>query len=206
MAARYNAYGSLPVADDTDIAAMASRIESIFLIGSPELVAVGSQWYADRHQQLQDLSLMTCVPTNVLAYVCSALSPQTGWKDNWHALMQTLNGWIHEDKAPVRTATLYAANDSKAWRILSAWDDGLSMDTIREILGKGPKTQSFARNLIECATLADGCTQAVTVDSITYQAATGFVIQALAFVARKYGIPLFIFQAILWTIYRQTGA
>jgi hypothetical protein len=217
MVARYTTYSHLPTAADTDLDAMVQRLETIFLSGTPELVAAGSQWYATRHQDLQDLSLLTAIPVEVLAYVTSALSPQTNWRDNWHAVMQTLNGWVREDKAPVRSATLYGANDAKAWRILQAWDDGLSMGTIRDILGKGPKTHAFARNLTECATLANGDV-AVTIDSISYQAATGVVPKnvrgrryrrvgrAFAFLARKYGLPLYIFQAIVWTVFRQTSA
>lgn len=218
MVARYTTYNHLPIAADTDLDAMVRRLEAIFLSGAPELVAAGSQWYATRHQDLQDLSLLTAIPVEVLAYVTSALSPQTNWQSNWHAVMQTLNGWVHDDKAPVRSATLYAANDAKAWRILQAWDDGLSMGTIRGILGKGPKTHAFARNLTEESTLANGDV-AITIDSISYQAATGVVpsggirggryrrvAAAFSFLARKYGLPLFVFQAILWTIFRQTGA
>jgi hypothetical protein len=218
MVARYTTYSHLPTASDENIDDMVNRLETIFLSGTPELVAAGSQWYATRHQDLQDLSLLTAIPVDVLAYVTSALSPRTNWRDNWHAVMQTLHGWVHEDKAPVRSATLYGANDAKAFRILQAWDDGLSMGTIREILGKGPKTHAFARNLTECATLADGDV-AITIDSISYQAATGIVPssgicggryhrvgRAFAFLARKYGLPLYVFQAILWTIFRQTGA
>lgn len=218
MVARYSYFTTLPLAADTDINAMVDRLDAIFHAGTPELIAAGTQWYAQRHAELQDLSLLTEIPVEVLAYVTSALSPQTGWALNWHAVMQTLNGWIHEDKAPVRSSTLYAMNDAKAWRILCAWDDGLSMSTIREILGKGPKTHSFAPNLQEKATLANGDV-ACTVDSITYQAATGIVpsggirgrcygriVQAVAILARKYGLPVYVMQAILWTIYRGTGA
>lgn len=218
MAAWYNHFNTLPLASDEDIPAMVARLEAIFLAGSPPLIAAGTQWYADRQRELTDISLFTAIPVEVLAYVASALSPQTQWRDNMTALYQTLDGWVHQDKAPVRSRTLYAINDAKAFRILQAWDDGLSMGTIVALLGQGPKTQAFARNLQGLDTLPDG-SLAVTVDSITYQAATGTIlprgirgrryqriITALSFLARKYGLPVYVLQAIIWTVYRQTGA
>lgn len=214
MVTRYNHFSSLPVVADTDIDGMVSRLEAIFLSGTPQLVAGGARWYADRHQELQNLSLITGIDVETLAYVASALSPQTEWRHNLTALYQTLDGWCNHDEAPVRSATLYAANDAKAYAMLGVVGDA----ELRRILGKGPKTHAFARNLQEKETLANG-ELAVTVDTVTFQAATGFVpsgwvrgkryqrvAAALSFLARKYGLPVYVLQAVIWTIYRNTGA
>lgn len=216
MAARYNRFATLPVVADTDYDGMVSRLEHIFLSGTPELVSTGSQWYADRHRELQGIAALVGLPVDIVAYVCSALSPQTNWAYNFAALLQTLDAWTHGQAAP-RTATLYKANDVKAWAMLVAWEENGDRAEIRAILGKGDKTHAFARNLVEDNTLADG-TVAVTIDTISYQAATGTVpangirggryqrvARAFAYLARKYGLPLYVFQAIVWTVYRGTG-
>ena len=217
----YNNFATLPTAADTDVQAMASRIEAIFNAGTPELVAAGSRWYAERHRELQDISLITGVPTEVLAYVASALSPQTRWSANKSALFATLDGYLNQDRTPVRSATLYAANDAKAYNILEAWWNGATIETIAALIGKGLKTTCFAPNLLEGETIPYGKHKgklAGTIDSISYQAATGFVptrgivgnrywrvLEAFRLVAHKYGLPVYILQAIVWCIYRGTG-
>lgn len=217
----YNNFSTLPVCADTDVQAMASRIEAIFNAGTPELVAAGSRWYAERHQELKDISLMTGIPVDVLAYVASALSPQTRWANNRTALFQTLDGFINGNGTPVRSATLYAANDAKAFAMLCAWQNGADIETIAALIGKGLKTTCFAPNLQEQETIPYGKHKgklAGTVDSISYQAATGFVptrgivgnrywrvLEAFRIVAHKYGLPVYILQAVVWCIYRGTG-
>lgn len=220
--ALYNNFNSLPTCDDTDIAAMVARIDAIFSAGTPELVAAGTRWYAERHQELRDISLMTGVPVEVLAYVASALSPQTRWAANRTALFQTLDGYLNNDREPVRSATLYAANDAKAYNMLEAWWNGATIETIAALIGKGLKTTCFAPNLMEKETIQYGKHKgklAGTVDSISYQAATGWVpvkkiaggrywrvLEAFRIVAHKYGLPVYVLQAVVWCIYRGTGA
>lgn len=222
MALRYNAFPMLAVVDDTDIAGMVSRLETIFLSGTPALVAAGTQWYADRTRECNDLANLAGLPVDVVAYVVSALSPQTQWGLNYSAAMSMIAAWSRGEDKP-RTATLYAANDTKAWRMLNECayivDEGKRNARLREILGKGPKTHAFARNLQGIGQLAVTGALAVTVDSITYQAAAGTVFPrgirgkryarvagALDFLARKYGVPAYVFQAVVWTVYRGTGA
>lgn len=206
-----NTFAALPVVSDTDVPAMVQRLESIFLSGSPALVLAGSQWYAERHRDLDELSALSGIPTVVLAYVASALSPQTQWRLNKEALFTMVTAWVRGQEMP-RTATLYATNDIKAWVILNDWTNMVAL------LGQGPKTHAFARNLTECETLHDGRV-AVTIDSITYQAATGIVpknsirgkryqrvADAVRILANKYGVAIYVMQAVLWCVFRGTGA
>lgn len=210
MAIRYNLYRDLPTNDGTDLDAVIARLEYILNNADAALLTAGAAWYANRHGELQGLSTLTGIDVDALAYVCSALSPNTGWAKNYRALLHMVGEWVNGRECP-RTETLYKVNDGKAWSILN------NPDARHTLIGHGWKTNAFAPNLLERGQLPDGeC--AVTVDTVYHQAGTGFVPKngiadrvyrtlrkATVFLAKKYGVEPFVLQAMVWCAYRGTA-
>lgn len=210
MAIRYNLYKELPANNGLDLDAVINRLEYILNNTDAALLASGAAWYANRHGELRGLSAVSGIDVETLAYVCSALSPNTGWAKNYRALLHMVGEWTQGHECPT-TETLYHANDRKAWAILN------SPDAATTLIGQGWKTQAFAPNLLERGQLPDGGI-AVTVDTVYHQAATGVVPKngighpvyrvirkATIFLAKKYGVEPYVLQATGWCAYRGTA-
>jgi hypothetical protein len=206
--AGHRTFAAMSQADDTDVDAMAARLEAVFAAATPQQAADGATWYARRNEELRDIAEWSSVPLETLAHAASALSVQTRWDRNRRALEHHIRAFVAGVDAP-RTETLYGASDTKARRILETGDTAH--------IGNGDKTRAFARNLLLLETLPGG-KPAVTIDTVMYQCLTGRVHQSgitggryqrcasvVRTLADKYGMPAHEFQAITWVVFRGTG-
>lgn len=197
-------FTSLPRANEYDIDAVTARLEAVASAATVAESVDGLEWYARYNARLVSDSAITGVPVAQLAACFSALSPQTPLPRNERAYGEHLTAYVTGQVRP-RTETLYIASDKKARAILD-WQDA-------SIIGNGPKTQAFARNL-QLEAFTEGGEPIVTIDSITFQAATGrvpfrvnttpyrVISNAIAALARRYGTLPYQLQALLWVTYR----
>ena len=165
----------------------------------------GLHWYRDAFRFSKKLAKETGYPLRVVVGVLSALSPSNKWERNKYDTIQVLKA-VRDGKSPddVKVCT-YGANKHKAFAI--AFGDA-------KILKQSPKTYAFARNVGEldgdfvtidkwhlraCQTSSlksKQCRESVTPHQ--YKVLSQETIK----VAAEYGVPAYVFQAIIWVTIR----
>ena len=165
----------------------------------------GAVWYTEAQTFSRQMSDTFDVSREVAAGVISALSPNNKWERNKYDTIQVLKA-VRDGKSPddVKVCT-YGVNKRKAFAIAKG-------DT--KILKQSPKTYAFARNVGEldgdfvtidkwhlraCQTSSlksKQCRESVTPHQ--YKVLSQETIK----VAAEYGIPAYVFQAIIWVTIR----
>lgn len=125
------------------------NILKIYNLSTPAERRHGVTWYANAYSDCERIGTTFEVPTNIVAGVVSALSPNNKWErniQNAHVLIDAfLDG---EDITNVKVST-YHAMKNKAWQILHAINpdsdsiDDYVNDREIEIILNGQKITSF---------------------------------------------------------------
>jgi hypothetical protein len=166
---------------------------------------LGKAWYKEAQKFTKYLSKKYKVDRYIVAAVLSILSPNNKWERNKYDTIQVLKA-VRDGKSPddIKVCT-YGANKRKAFAI--AFGDA-------KILKQSPKTYAFARNVGEldgdfvtidkwhlraCQTSSlksKECRESVTPHQ--YKVLSQETIK----VAAEFGIPAYVFQAIIWVTIR----
>jgi hypothetical protein len=140
----------------------------------------------------------TDMPFSVVAAVCAALSPRCKWEQNLVDTMTVLTAVQHGLPEYECKVTTYGRNKSKAFSIAHFRDPALL---------SGPKVTAFYSNLM-------GDYHTLTLDTHAITAWKGnnrkpsrpdFRKARAAYhrAAKKAGIPVALFQAVIWVIQRE---
>jgi len=170
-----------------------------------EEIMAGTVWYSEAQQFARLMAQTYTVTGEVAAGVISALSPNNKWERNKYDTIQVFEAIKHGKTADEVKVCTYNNNKLKAFAIASG---------DAEILTKSPKTYAFARNVGEldpnfvtidkwhlraCQTSSlksKECRESVTPHQ--YKVLS----EATVKVAAEYGIPAYVFQAIIWVTIR----
>ena len=170
-----------------------------------EEIMAGTVWYSEAQQFARLMAQTYTVTGEVAAGVISALSPNNKWERNKYDTIQVFEAIKHGKTADEIKVCTYGANKRKAFAI--ALGDA-------KILKQSPKTYAFARNVGEldpnfvtidkwhlraCQTSSlksKQCRESVTPHQ--YKVLS----EATVKVAAEFGVPAYVFQAIIWVTIR----
>ena len=170
-----------------------------------EEIMQGTIWYSEAEQFARLMANTYTVSGEVAAGVISALSPNNKWERNKYDTIQVFEAIKHGKTADEVKVCTYNSNKLKAFAIANG---------DAEILTKSPKTYAFARNVGEldpnfvtidkwhlraCQTSSlksKKCRESITPHQ--YKVLSQETIK----VAAEYGVPAYVFQAIIWVTIR----
>jgi hypothetical protein len=174
------------------------RLIRLFESATDEELAYGLSWYGQAHETATNMGEFWGVPASAAAGIIAALSPRSDWPQNIARAWQLLE-----------TGDTYGLtngrNKAKAIRGGADPDDVLS----------GPKTRAFYDNIADPLN-----SQAVTIDSHSYDAAAGMVTSDrerkvldrkgeyervadfYRSAARYLGVAPHVVQAVVWVVWR----
>lgn len=153
--------------------------------------AAGTAWYYRARDIVEGMSADYGVTVEVAAAVLAVLSPNVRWSTNVSAARAMLDAWYNGEPQP--TVAGYPANRNKAWAILGTGDTSRL---------SGPKVEAFAANLrgdLEYVTLDMWAYRAVGVDPERVpRGVRDNVVKGYCRAAAQIGVPVAVFQAIIW--------
>lgn len=109
-------------------------------IATVEQMQEGVNWYLDANRWVWETANKYSIHPQVVANVCSMLSPNNKWHWNMDNTETMINAWLNGKSIESFKVTTYGQNKEKAWRYLR--------DEFDLIYVKSPKTFSFAKNLM----------------------------------------------------------
>lgn len=183
--------------DSLDIETMVDRILAAYYSAEPWQLEAGTRWYDNAQQWVRDAAKRHQVDAEVVAGVVAAYSPQTRWVSN------LVDAEYHLAGRPLRSGVM-GSNVNRARNVELFGLDGL---------GKGPKVNAFARNIL-------GDTDAVTVDvwaaraaldtederelanTLRWVGAYQLIADAYRKAAAETGVTPHVMQATVWVVTR----
>jgi len=205
---------------------LVDNIEAVFNATGKMDVLNGSSWYYTANRYATIIGSETGVSVFVVSLVIAALSPQNRWENSLKAgnlgdaLRLIENFLAGNDITSFKVAT-YDQNKTKAWNILSDWNDGhVEPDYFYvKYFVKSPKTWNFSNNITfphsqdyvtidgHSFNIARHGLERHTIEyskNISLNAANRYttIVRAYRVVADKLGIMAWQLQAITWEYYR----